>query len=227
MNFNLTGKKDYQLCARHTNELINLYGVPVKLMLTEKINYDSTVFGDYSSVKVNKDSIFELMMMPENSDEWDDIGVNFSDFGMLNVENIRLFVSSKSVRKIFEKADGSFDPIKGLQNNLLILPNSRIMEITDVNFQVPGINNLYTSKDDKNVYKITLRTYHSKTHDDLTDLTKIDDEVTDETYNQLDGYFDELINNKDVIDNEAEFTVDIDTEKPVLVKPLDEVFGRF
>jgi hypothetical protein len=196
-------------------------------MLTEKINYDSTVFGDYSSVKVNKDSIFELMMMPENSDEWDDIGVNFSDFGMLNVENIRLFVSSKSVRKIFEKADGSFDPIKGLQNNLLILPNSRIMEITDVNFQVPGINNLYTSKDDKNVYKITLRTYHSKTHDDLTDLTKIDDEVTDETYNQLDGYFDELINNKDVIDNEAEFTVDIDTEKPVLVKPLDEVFGRF
>ena len=218
----MTAKKDYGLQGRMTNELINLYGICTKLILTTKTNYDKTVFGDYSSVKVDKNAIFEMMALPENSAEWDDIGVNFSDFGMLNVENVRLFVSAKTINSIFE-----VDPIKGLQNNLVILPNSRIMEITDVNFQVPGINNLYTFKDAKNVYKLTLRTYHTKLTDNLKDLDNIDDEVTSETYKQLDGYFDELMKNEEVINTEAEFVIDEDTKKPVIVKPLDSVFGRF
>jgi len=216
----MTRKPDYSLQGRLTNELINLYGIPIKLLLTEKLDYDSNVFGDYSSVKVDKEKVFQLYGLPENSDEWDDIGVNFSEFGMLNVENIRLFISSKSVNSIFDS-----DPIKGLQSNLIILPNDRMMEITDVNFQVPGINNLYTYKDDKNVYKITLKTYQVKLTDDIEEVNT--ETIDKETYEQLDTYFDELTNTSDSVENESENIDDIETEKPVLKKSDDPVFGRF
>jgi hypothetical protein len=237
MNFNITSKPDYSLQARHTHEIINLYGVQTKLLLTEKVNYDATVFGDYQSVKTNKEDTFLVPMMPETSEEYDNIGINFSEFGMMNVESINMFVSRKTVDKvfedIFEKENTTEDefntdplsPVKKLQSNLVILPNNRVMEITDVEFMVPGINNLFTEQDIKNVYKLTMKTYDVKLTDDLESINDEDTETIG-SYKELDSYFDELTNNHNIIDEEAKEQIDEDTEK-VVVAPADDVFGRF
>jgi len=211
--------------------LINIYGIKTKLLLTEKINYDSTVFGDYQSIKTDKEKIFDVMMLPETSEEFDDVGVNFSEFGMLNVESIRLFIHRKSTDAIFPETanpkDTDYDPgspIKKLMSNLVILPNNRIMEITDVQFMVPGINNLFTEQDIKNVYKLTLKTYDNK----LTDnIESINEDETVGSYAELDSYFNELTNNEVLVDEEAKETIDEDSQKTVIKVPQDNVFGRF
>lgn len=237
MNFNITGKNDYSLQARHTHELIGLYGIKAKLLLTEKINYDASVFGDYQSIKTNKEDTFLIPMLPENSDTYDDIGVNFSEFGMLNVESINMFVSRKVIDKVFEEKfdeEGvedeeyvvdSFSPIKRLQSNLVILPSNRVMEITNVEFMVPGINNLFTEQDTKNVYKLTMKTYDVKLTDDLESINDEDTETIG-SYKELDSYFNELTNNHNTVEDEAKVQIDKDTEK-IVVPPADDVFGRF
>jgi len=248
MNFNISHKVDYDLQGRHTHELINLYGISTKLILTEKLQYDENVFGDFQSIKVNKENIFALNMMPENSEEFDDIGVNFSEFGMMNVENIRLFVSRKSLDAIFEEVDDKDNtvdvnsPIKKLQSNLVILPNNRIMEITDVQFMVPGINNLFTNNDIKHVYKLTLKTYDKKLTDNIEAINdeEFNDKNTDPdlvgSYKELDEYFSELTNNEIKVDKESTEDVNI-SNNPVIGTPVkkinhpiqeeDSVFGRF
>jgi hypothetical protein len=237
MNFNYTKTNTYGMYNNQTAELINLYGIKTKLLLTEKVNYDSSVFGDYQSIKTNKEDTFLVPMLPENSDEYDNIGVNFSDFGMLNVETINLFVSRNAIDVVFDEIfesegiDGSdyvvdpLSPVKKLQSNLVILPNNRVMEITDVEFMVPGINNLFTEQDTKNVYKLTLKTYDRKLTDDIESINDEDNETAG-SYKELDSYFNELTNNNDIVDNEAKVQIDKDTQKTV-VAPADDVFGRF
>ncbi len=230
MNFNLHAKADYKLQGRHTNELINLYGIPTKLLLTEKIEYDSSVFGDFQSIKTNTNDVFDVMMMPETSETFDDISTNFSEFGMLNVETIRLFISRPSIEKIFDTEDPNnevdpLSPVKKLIQNLVILPNNRVLEITDVEFMVPGINNLFTELDIKNVYKLTLKTYDRKLSDDISSLESENNETTG-SYKELDSYFNELTTTQEVQDNEAKIEINTETQKPV-VKEDDDVFGRF
>ena len=230
MNLNISRKPEYSLQARHTNELINIYGIKTKLLLTEKITYDENVFGDFQSIRTNKEDVFDLMMLPENSEEFDDIGVNFSEFGMLNVETIRLFVSRKSLETVFDETPNTKEtdydpgsPIKRLISNLVILPNNRVMEITDVNFMVPGINNLFTEQDVKNVYKITLKTYDRKLTDDIE---SIKEEETVGSYAELDSYFEELTNNYNRVEEEAKEEINESTGKTVISNE-DSVFGRF
>ena len=237
MNFNYTKTNTYNMYSNQTAELINLYGIKVKLLLTEKINYDKSCFGDYQSIKINNENTFSLPMLPETSAEYDNIGVNFSDYGMLNVETINLFVARKPIMSVFEDifdkegvGDDEYNPdplspIKKLQSNLVILPNNRVMEITNVEFMVPGINNLFTEQDIKNVYKLTLKVYDRKLTDDISNLNN-EDEETIGSYKELDSYFNELTTNQVKVDNEAENKIDIDTDKPV-VAPADDVFGRF
>jgi len=224
MNFNLGKKADYKLHHNLTDELINLYGVNVKLLLTEQINKDDLVFGDYSHLKTDSKKTFEIMCLPENSESWDDIGINFSDFGLIQNENIRLFFSRKTIDKVF----GDFDSGKGFSDilgNLIVLPNNKIMEITDIEFEVPGINNLFTQSDRKNVYKITLVSYNNKLIQEAPD-TKHNDNDAD-NYESLEKYFQELADEEVQQDTAAEVTPDENTGKVVLDTTEDSVFGRF
>jgi len=239
LNFNMSHKVDYKLQGRHTNELINLYGVSTKLLLTEKISYDETVFGDYQSIKTNKEDTFSLNMMPEVSEEFEDIGMNFSEFGMMNVESCRMFISRKSIEDILGE---DIDVVKKLQSNLVILPNNRVMEITMVEHMVPGINNLFTHNDIKNVYKITLKTYDKRLTDNIESIN--DDSFTEKntdpdlvgSYKELDEYFDEMMDNS--IKQDSEGTEIPNTEKSIItgtptdkvthdISKEDSVFGRF
>ena len=55
MNFN-QHTNEYDLSGSVTEELIRLYGAPLKLIITKKINRDLT-FGDFSHFKADKHSI--------------------------------------------------------------------------------------------------------------------------------------------------------------------------
>jgi len=224
MNFNLTNTVDYKLQGRMTDELISLYGILVKLLLVTKINKDDLVFGDFSHIKTDSTKSFELYALPETSESWDNMNINFTNFGMSTDESASLFVSRKSIDKIFDSFDlgNGFESVIG---NIIILPNSRIMEITDLQFEVPGVSNLYSNNDTKNVYKISLKTYNNKIINE-TPATDIN-AVNAPNYETLDNYFNQLIGEKDSVDNAAEVTVDTQTTKTVIDSTEDSVFGRF
>lgn len=274
MNLNITSQPDYDLQGSLTAELINLYGIPIKLIITEKRNYDQNVFGDFQSIKANKEDIFDLYGLPENSEEVEDMSSTFSEFGMLNLETIRLFISKESLEEIsyqnmtakdeehildtepqpkekrwgddyyindgntkgsnyeFINSDFRNTPVISLQSNLVVLPNNRMMEISEVKFMVPGINNLFTQKDEKNVYQITLKPYSIKVNDNIEELNN-DDLTNNDTepdlvgsYKELDSYFDELTDNHNAVESEAKDEINRTTEKVVEVQE-DSVFGRF
>lgn len=225
MNFNLTNKVDYTLQHSMTTELINLYGVAVKLLLVEKINIDDLVFGDYSHVKTDANTSFEIFGLPETSETWDNIGINFSEYGMLTLETVNLFFSRATIDTIF----GDFDAgrgFEGILGNLIVLPNGRIVEITDIDFETPGISNLYTENDTKNVYKFTCKTYDNKliSETPATDITPVG---STEDYSTLDDYFNELSAEVVAVDTEAEVTEDEATGEPIVATDEDSVFGSF
>lgn len=232
MNFNINDNPEYDLNISLIDEIINLYGIPVKFLITTKLNSDDNVFGDYSSIKTDNSKIFEIFALPENSDSWDSGGYNFSEFGLLNLDNASVFISKITVEEILNIE------FKELYNNLIVMPNNKIMEVTDVQFEVPGINNLYVFKNSKSAYKLTLKPYSLKLTDEIdTQDISIED---GEDYSTLNNYFDELLGKKTALDNEMEIIPSVDTikketgvqvdvvqQKPRINKDESSVFGEF
>ena len=230
-NYNMDNSPEYVLNASLIDECITLYGVPTKFLVTTKLNSDDTVFGDYSSIKTDGTKIFDVYMLPENTESWDSGGYNFSDFGLLNNDNCSCFVSKLSVETIGLE-------FKSLYGNLIVMPNNKIMEVTDVQFEVPGVNNLFTFKNAKSVYKLTLKPYAVKLTDEIdTGDISVD---PDEDYSTLDNYFNELLDVKisqdtemeikpavDTINKEDGVEIDIVQEKPRVSRVEDSVFGEF
>lgn len=228
MNFNFSSQPDYQLNTSLTEEMINLYGVLTKFLVTEKINRDDNVFGDYSHMKTDNSRIYDIYMLPENSDEWDENNLSLTSFGLVNFANVSLFVSKRS-----------FDAIADLgtiTGNLIVFPNNKVMEITDVTSTVPGVNNLFTYKDEKSVYKLTCKPYDFKLINEVDNIDiSVDPEVPYET---LDVYFQELVDRSATQDIEAEVTPQVTTVdnsqaldqkviKPIVDKTEDDVWGQF
>jgi len=231
-NFNINENPEYDLNTELIDECINLYGVPTKFLVTVKLNSDDTIFGDYSSIKTDGTKIFDVYMLPENSDSWDSSGYNFSEFSLLNNDSTSVFVSKNSVETII---DIEFKDIYGC---LVVMPNNKIMEVTDVQFEVPGVNNLFTFKNAKSVYKLTLKPYSVKMTDEInaTDIS-VDDT---EDYSTLDNYFNELLDRKvaqdaemeinpavDVIKKETGIEIDTVQKKPRVSGVEDSIFGEF
>ena len=229
-NFNINDNPEYDLNASLIDETINLYGVAVKFLVTTKLNSDDNIFGDYSSIKTDNSKIFEIYALPENAESWDSGGYNFSEFGMLNLDAVAVFVSKNTVENIMEL------DFKQMYNNLVVMPNNKVMEVTDVQFEVPGVNNLFTFKNAKSVYKLTLKPYALKLTDEIN---KQDISIDDgEDYSTLDNYFDELLDRKTAVDTEMEINPSVDTiiksdpidivqKKPFINKTEDSIFGEF
>lgn len=230
MNFNINNNPEYDLNTSLIDEIINLYGVPMKFLVTSKLNSDDVVFGDYSSIKTDNSRIFEIYALPETSESWDSGGYNFSEFGILNVDNCSVFISKNTVENIIEL------DFKSLYNNLVVMPNNKIMEVENVQFEVPGVNNLFTYNNAKSVYKLTLKPYSVKLTDEI-DVKDISFE-DGEDYETLDNYFEELTNIKKSQDDEMEINPTADTikkqpnidtviKKPKVDKKIDSVWGEF
>lgn len=350
MNFNFTQAPEYVLNTSLTYEMIQLYGIPIQFLVTEKINPDDLIYGDWSHLKSDSDKIYDMYALPENSEEWDTSEFGLNNFGLVNFDNISLFIMKSyfdgsstlvvtnnnfgnntdptdgdtgwinswnvttqgdvDIYEVFEVTlqedkSGSLnskywlmsspstdyyvwynvnslgmdpeipgrtgvevqistnasniqvtnatsqaiddlsdfssevrndrDEIKEIVNNLIVFPNNKIMEVTEADFIVPGINNLFTYKDTKSVYKLTCKPYNFKLIHEL-DNTDISD--NDIPYDSIDNYFDELIDDKSDQDDEADTTPQVSTvdtsgtwdtkvDKPIVDKSVESPFGEF
>lgn len=227
MNFNFNSQAEYQLNTSLTFEMIQLYGVQTKYVKTQKINFDMNVFGDYSHLKTNNTDIYDIYMLPENTEDWDTGDYGLNNFGLVNFDNVSLFVPKQSF-------DGIALP-QEIVSNLIVFPNNKVMEITDIDITVPGVNNLFTYNDAKNVYKITCKPYDFKIVNEI-DQQAISPDQTN--YEGLDVYFNELTGIKDSQDTEADITpqvtavddtgtTDVKVEKPIVDNTESSVWGNF
>jgi hypothetical protein len=173
MNLNLYDDSydgEYELFRSTSEELIDTFGVPVKYLITKKINQDS-VFGEHSHIKIDNEAVFQMFAMPSATDMWEGDSNIFSRFGLENLDVISIFIARTNFEKIHPELvnrEGSATVDNLPNGNLVVFNNNKIMEVT--NFELAssehGNNNVFTSNRDKNVYKLTLKSYFFN-HDDI------------------------------------------------------------
>ena len=172
MNFNFSQQPEYNLHKSLTKEVIDLYGIRIKFLITEKINEDKEVFGDFSHIKTDSDKVFEMFALPETSEAFDQTSYGFNDYGFNDFNNTNLFIAADDFKDIC-----TMNKIVG---NLIVLPSNKVMEVTNLDWMVPGINNLFTYIDEKSVYKLTCVPYEFKLadeteHKDLINTYRLED----------------------------------------------------
>jgi len=223
MGFNFSGSSEYQLNASLIDEVINMYGVLTKFLIVQKINRDDLVFGDYTHLKSDSNKIYDVNMLPENSEDYESTDYAFSDFGLSNFENINLFVSKAN---IIDAVPGLVSGVEHVTGNLVILPNNKIMEIVNASWEVPGINNLYTYNDVKTVLKLSCKPYDSKLIQELNPLD-ISMDPNGLPYNTLDSYFQELNAQTNVQNTEFAAVNQPQTSVPVVTAPISTTGRAF
>lgn len=236
MNLNFYNSPEYDLNRSLITEMISMYGVQVKFVKVKKINEDA-VFKDYQHLVADKKDIIEMYALPENSESFDSNGYQFNAFGFTDLNNLSVFISVESFGEI---------KFKEIVGNLIVLPSNKILEITDVTFQVPGINNDFVNNNSRTVYKLTLTPYEFKLTDNLSDIQETKEELSplDTSPKSLDNYFEELMKEKEDLEIELEVkdsqTVSKETnlvdnfERPIDEKvksqrnvTTDDVWGSF
>lgn len=210
MNFNFSHSNEYNLHTNLTDEFIKLYGIQSKLILTKKENSDSVVFGDWSSIKTDGENIFDVHLYSENTAEFDG-SYDFTEFGFASSDSTTVYISSVEAYEYGLT-------IEKMLSSLIVLPSNKVLEVTDVEHQVPNINNLWAYSDAKTAFKLTLRTYEFKLHDnidqsDIVNTLEVDSEESNieedvqetlDAYQSLDNYFDTLLRNETKLTKEAE-----------------------
>lgn len=236
MNLNFYNNPEYELNRSLITEMISMYGIQVKFVKVKKINEDN-LFKDYQHLVADKNDIIEMYALPENSDSFDSSGYQFNSFGFTDLNNLSVFISVESFGEI---------KFKEIVGNLIVLPSNKILEITDVTFQVPGINNDFVNNNSRTVYKLTLTPYEFKLTDNLSEIQKPSDDLSplDTAPKSLDDYFEELMKEKTDLETELEVkdsqTVSKETnlvdsfERPIDEKvksqknvTTDDVWGSF
>ena len=117
-----------------------------------------------------------------------------------------------------------------MMSSLVVFPSNQVFEITNVEHLVPGINHLWSYSDAKSAFKLTLRVYEFKMHDELEQQDLINTlEVESqeelhskvENYDVLDGYFETLLKQEKDQDYEAEIK-DLNSVKVYQEQNLDK-----
>lgn len=210
-NFNFSHKNEYLLNHSMIRECIHLYGIPCKFVIIQKVNFDQSVFGDYSAIKTNNSDTFMIHMLPENAEDIDKSQYEFNEFGLNNYDTTMGYISTSDLPEGLN--------ITNLTGNLMVFPSNQIMEISDCEQKVPGINNLWAYSDQVSVYRLTLKPYERRAQDEIDNESVLNTvEVKDngpvdvaelnsvkEIFDSLDGYFDTLLNEKEEQDYQAEF----------------------
>lgn len=154
MAWNLNNKsQDYKLSATLTNQLIDTTGVPVQYVKTTLIGVDS-IFNEHTNITTDLSGVYEVYVKPENPEGFDDNDM-LSKFGFLSFTSINLFISHNSMEEIFP----NIQEIPSTVGDLILLPSGKWLEIVDIEVKVPGINNMYVYKNQKNVYILKCKPY--------------------------------------------------------------------
>jgi len=223
MNFNQgnTNNNEYMLFRSQTEELINLYGVPVTYINVVKENQDK-VFGEHSHIKTT--DTHELYMLPEDPQGWEGDGGLFSSFGLENLDSVTLFVSRNDMEKIHpaltDNESGELQVNDIPNGSLCVFESDRIMEVTSFKLHAEGANNIYTSKLGKNVYKLVMTTYMPNGDN----VSSVDDVQEDyESFGDLDKIFGKIAEDKVEQEHIAEERImedEVVYPAPVRKKPI-------
>lgn len=191
-NFNINNN-EYLTHNDMTEEVIRLYGIPIKIILKTQ-NFDN-IFGTYEDLNDFKDIDIEIYALPENTDDMED--TLYSIHGLNSTAEISLFISRKKLK---------YEP-KDLIGSVVIMPSNKLMEITSVTINVPGINNMFTYNRVKSCYKLNCKSYFFNKNSNTkleTIKTEQDDLYQDELvqqemvklrkdFDRLDNYFESMI----------------------------------
>lgn len=242
LNLNFSKSPDYSLNRSLTDEVISIYGVNLKFVKVSRQGTEKT-FGDFNHLMSESTDVYELYGLPDNAENFDMSQYSYTNYGFNSFDFISVYVSTKDFYE--DKINLQEKEIVG---NLIVLPNNKVLEITNVEFNLPHANNLFTYNDAKCVYKLSLRPYEFKNFDalapetlqnnsnfktaneyerQLNDLEETIENDADPNYDALDDYFARLQQKRDEQRQEAEIkdyasTVK-DTDKDVqeeLKKPI-------
>lgn len=159
MNFNLSHSPEYSLYGSLSAELINLYGIKCRYCVTDRIEVDD-VLGEHARLGIDDKKAFDIFLLPSETENFGgDVQLNV--FGLFNNESLTAFVSAETMKKIHPNivtdTGTNFDYILG---DLVVFESGRIMEVSGFSPYVEGsVNNLFVYNDNKNIYRITLKTY--------------------------------------------------------------------
>ena len=217
-NLNKSQKNDVILNKNNIAEMINIYGVNCNFIYTKKMNTDF-VLKDFSHMTSSEST--EIYLLPEDTTNWS-TDLQWNVWGLDNMRTISFFLSDDDYQKIsdefFENGEGT------IINSLLIMPNGSILEISDFSYDFEGGNNLFMYPDQKSVYRITARMYNNSKQDEinipddpttnetvtktiedgLLDVEFNEDEISKESFTDLENYFSSLDDIKDDQDREGQ-----------------------
>lgn len=230
MNLNFK-PKEYNLNGLQTEEVIRIYGICVKLILTSKIKQDQ-IFGDFSHFKADNTSVFQVYVMPENTDDFETNERSLVQFGLPLDGTVNFFISRITAYELYQKSSNTQNEIDITQTNeiiqklhgsLIVLPSGKILEITKVDLDAVGANNSFLNAIDKNVYILYCRTYiHNSANEIDVNPAISDPDIPDKTapdmFDSLEKYFDEMISKNEEQKDIASSRFD---------RESDKVFGRF
>lgn len=207
-NLNRSKNPDYLLKQNHIEELINIYGVECDYVYTSKENQDK-IMREFSHFETGDSK--KVMLLPEEMVSYEE-DLNWDMWGLNNMRTMHLFISKKSMYNLFP--EWSFGAhAKDIVNSLVVFPSGSIMEISDITTTGEGINNLFTYNDEESVYRLSMKNYLASQQDTVAPDAEQSEEVQ-ETFEDLDSYFDSL---DKVKDNQEEESIGVSNS--------DSVFG--
>lgn len=249
MNLNFNQKPDYSLNTRLIDELISLYGTPVRFLVMDKIvdsyssdnQHDSTlskeyeIFGDFKTLKTDhfRDELEFYVLLSENEEFPNGLQFMFNQYGMINDDTLTVFVSLRSLSSLAE--NGVVHP-KEIVSNVLVFPNGKMMEITDCQLHVPGVNNKFVYSNTPSCYQLSLKSYNfDRSAVDL--VSKNDSRIQtyqglgQHTISNIDSFFENQDQVSEDIKDFAERDVLVISNNPLSDKvkgnKIDDVFGSY
>lgn len=223
MNFNLSKSPEYNLYGQASEELINLYGIRCYYGVSERIHVDD-ILGEHLRLSLNDNNLHEIYILPQETENFSG-DIQLSVFGIQNNESLTAFISNSTMRKIHPNIVNhkgtNFDFILG---DLVIFESGRIMEVSGFTPFVEGsVNNLFVYNDNKNIYKITLKTYIGNT----IERSELDSPEPLEKIDNLEEIFELDKDKKSNIDDLAKTKGKIHKKKPLVSQGThNNVFGE-
>jgi hypothetical protein len=206
MAWNLNNKtNEYILHRNQSKELIDIYGVQLSYFkITNKGK--NTVFQEYTYKESNPNNVFSIMMYPENVEAFDNAGDLFSKFGMQITDTINLIVSTETFKDIYDLTDfkNAFQSV----GDIIKTPRGKLFEVTGVEDEVPGLSNIFTSNNGKNVLMLKCNIYNYKPSDKVPEIV----DPSEYDFSNLDSVFNGQKEEQEV-------------ETTTYTAPRDSVFG--
>lgn len=202
MAFNFNNySNEYSLYNGVTAELIDLYGFGTTYIKTTKVNVDR-IYNEIQNLRADNSSVYNINVYPENTSGFDNQNDILSRFGIMSFDTINLFISARTYITVYP--DGMF---KNGIGDLIILPSKKIFEITEIENQVQGVNNMFVYDNQKNVFVIKCKPYNYN-RDEIV--------ITDPSVPDFGHLFDIADKEADEVEQNMQSTV---------VKNADPVFG--